>query len=392
MSTNKHKDIAIIGYGETPVVLRGGRSSYELAAEVMEQILVRTGIDKREIDGLAISETMSETGNPFWGVYMCEMLGLSPSWMQLNGLGGASSIGGIARAAAAIRDGMCETVLVLASDAQSSGKTPEQGAQRHEFMYPVGLKGPVGAFGLLSERYRHQYGLDDRALAKLAVTQRNHALMNPNGCEKLRKPLTEEDYLNSKYVSTPIRMLDSVMVCDGANGVLVTSTENARRLGARKMIHPIGYGEITNFNGAARQPDITVSGFSVAGPKALRQAGMRPADVRMIMPYDDFLIALIITLEDIGFCEKGKGARFVLDTDLSHRGTLPLNTSGGQISAGQPGLAGGGLNLVEGVRQMFEEAGQRQVSDPRNCMVTGIGVIPYGRNWGVSNVMILEQP
>lgn len=392
MSTNKRKDIAIIGYGETPVVLRGGRSSYELAAQVMEQILVQTGIDKREIDGLAISETMSETGNPFWGVYMCEMLGLSPSWMQLNGLGGASSIGGIARAAAAIRDGMCETVLVLASDAQSSGKTPEQGAQRHEFMYPVGLKGPVGAFGLLSERYRHQYGLDERALAKLAVTQRNHALMNPNGCEKLRKPLTEEDYLSSKCVSTPIRMLDSVMVCDGANGVLVTSTENARRLGARKMIHPIGYGEISNFNGAARQPDITVSGFSLAGPKALRQAGMRPPDVRMIMPYDDFLIALIITLEDIGFCEKGKGAQFVLDTDLSYRGTLPLNTSGGQISAGQPGLAGGGLNLVEGVRQMFEEAGERQVSDPRNCMVTGIGVIPYGRNWGVSNVMILEQP
>ena len=392
MSTNKRKDIAIIGYGETPVVLRGGRSSYELAAQVMEQILVQTGIDKREIDGLAISETMSETGNPFWGVYMCEMLGLSPSWMQLNGLGGASSIGGIARAAAAIRDGMCETVLVLASDAQSSGKTPEQGAQRHEFMYPVGLKGPVGAFGLLSERYRHQYGLDERALAKLAVTQRNHALMNPNGCEKLRKPLTEEDYLSSKYVSTPIRVLDSVMVCDGANGVLVTSTENARRLGARKMIHPIGYGEISNFNGAARQPDITVSGFSLGGPKALRQAGMRPPDVRMIMPYDDFLIALIITLEDIGFCEKGKGAQFVLDTDLSYRGTLPLNTSGGQISAGQPGLAGGGLNLVEGVRQMFEEAGERQVSDPRNCMVTGIGVIPYGRNWGVSNVMILEQP
>jgi len=388
---SKPKDIAIIGYGETPVTLRGGRSSYELAAEVMEQILEQTGIDKSEIDGLSIAETMSETSNPFWGVNTCEMLGLSPTWMQLNGLGGASGIGGIARAAAAIRDGLCETVLVLAADAQSSGQTPEQGAQRYEFMYPVGLKGPVGAFGLLSQRYRHQYGLDDRALAKLAVTQREHALLNPNGCEKLRKPLTEADYLASKYVSEPIRMLDSVMVCDGANGVLVTSTENAKRLGARKMIHPVGYGEITNFNGSQRQPDITISGFSVAGPRALRQAGMQASDVRMIMPYDDFLIAIIITLEDIGFCEKGKGAQFVLDTDMSFRGSLPLNTSGGQISAGQPGLAGGGLNLVEGVRQMFGEASARQVDDPRNCMVTGIGVIPYGRNWGVSNVLILEQ-
>ena len=387
----KRKDIAIIGYGETKVTLKGGRSSYDLAGEVFAQIIEQTGVDPKKIDGLSIAETMSETSNPFWGVYMSEMLGLSPAWMQLNGLGGTSGIGGIARAAAAIRDGLCETVFVVASDAQSSGRNPEQGAQRGEFQYPVGLRGPVGAFGLLTQRYRHQYGLDDRALAKLAVVQREHALMNPNAVDKLQKPLSEADYLNSKYVSEPLRMLDSVMVCDGANGVLVTSTENAKKLGAKKMIHPIGYGEITNFMGAEPLADITVSGFSVAGPRALKQAGMTPRDVRMIMPYDDFLIALIITLEDIGFCAKGKGCEFVMNTDLSYKGTLPLNTSGGQISAGQPGLAGGGLNLVEGVRQMFGEAGARQVADPRNCMVTGIGVIPYGRNWGVSGVLIMEQ-
>ena len=387
----KGKDIAVVGYGETKVTLRGGRSSYDLAGDVLEQILNQTGIDRSEIDGLAIAETMSETANPFWGMYMCEMLGLEPTWLQLNGLGGGSGIGGIARAAAAIRDGMCKTVLVLASDAQSSGKPPEQGAQRFEFQYPVGLRGPVGAFGLLSQRYKHQYGLDDNALAKLAVTQRNHALMNPNAVDKLQVAITEDDYLKSKFVADPIRALDSVMVCDGANGVLVTSTENAKRLGLTKMCHPVGYGEIVNFKGHDRLADITVSGFSVAGPRALQQAGMTAKDIRMIMPYDDFLIALLITLEDIGFCEKGKGAEFVLKTDLSHKGTLPLNTSGGQISAGQPGLAGGGLNLVEGVRQMLGGAGARQVSDPRNCMVTGIGVIPYGRNWGVSNVLILEQ-
>jgi len=387
----KRKDIAVIGYGETKVTLRGGRSSYDLAGEVLEQVLNQTGIDKAKIDGLSIAETMSETANPFWGVYMCEHLGLSPTWMQVNGLGGASGIGGIARAAAAIRDGLCETVLVLASDAQSSYKPTEQGAHRHEFQYPVGLRGPVGAFGLLTQRYRHQYKLKDEALAKLAVTQRNHALMNPNACDKLRVPLTAEEYLKSKYVSEPLRMLDSVMVCDGANAVLVTSTENAKKLGAKKMIHPIGYGEITNFKGTDPLADITESGFTVAGPKALAQAGMTPGDIRMIHPYDDFLIAILLTFEHIGFCGRGQGSDFVLDTDLSYKGTLPLNTSGGQISAGQPGLAGGGLNLVEAVRQMFGDAGERQVSDPRNAMVTGIGVIPYGRNWGVSTVLILEQ-
>lgn len=374
------------------MTLRSGRSAYDLAGDVLSEILAQTGIDKSEIDGLAVSQSISETSNPFFAVYMCEMLGLTPSWLEVNGLGGGSSIGGIARAAAAIREGSCKAVLVLASDAQSSKGAQEQGAQRPEFVYPVGLRGPVGVFGLLSQRYRHQYGLDERALAKLAVTQRNHALLNPNGCEKLRTPITEQDYLDSRYVSEPIRLLDSVMVCDGANGVLVTSTENATRLGLTKMIHPVGYGEVTNFDARNPLPDITVSGFSVAGPKALQQAGMTANDIRMIMPYDDFLIALLITLEDIGFCKKGKGAQFVLDTDMTWKGKLPLNTSGGQISAGQPGLAGGGLNLVEGVRQMFGQAGQRQVSDPHNCMVTGIGVIPYGRNWSVSNVMILEQP
>jgi len=355
--------------------LKGGRSSYDLAGEVFAQIIEQSGVDPKKIDGLSIAETMSETSNPFWGVYMCEMLGISPSWMQLNGLGGTSGIGGIARAAAAIRDGLCETAFVVASDAQSSGSIPEQGAQRYEFQYPTGLRGPVGAFGLITQRYRHQYGLDDRALAKLAVTQRNHALMNPNAVDKLQKPLTEADYLNSKYVSEPLRMLDSVMVCDGANGVLVTSTENAKKLGAKKMIHPIGYGEITNFKGAEPLADITVSGFTVAGPKALKQAGMTPKDIRMIMPYDDFLIALIITLEDIGFCPKGKGGAFVEEHDLTWRGDLPLNTHGGQLSFGQPGLAGGMSHVTEAVRQLQGRAGERQVKDCEIAFVNGNGGI-----------------
>lgn len=386
------KDIAIIGFGETPIGLRTGLSSYDLACTVVEEVLTMTGLELADIDGLSIGETMSETSNPFWAVYMSEHLGLSPTWLQLNGLGGASTIGGVARAASAIRDGLCETVLVLASDAQSSSPPPEHGAYRPEFQYPTGIKGPVGAFGLLTRRYRHQYGTPDQALAKLAVTQRQHALLNPLGCVKLRKPITEEDYLRSKVVSDPLRMLDSVMVCDGANALLVTSTENAKRLGVEIIAHPTGYGEITNFNIREPLPDITRTGFTVAGPRAFKQAGLSPHDIRMLHLYDDFLIALILTMEQVGFCGPGEGIKFVLDNDFSHTGNLPLNTSGGQISAGQPGLAGGGLNAVEAVRQMAGAAGQRQVEDPRNALVTGIGAIPYGRNWAVSNAMILERP
>ncbi len=389
---NKKRDVAIVAYGETKIEFRGGKSAYDLASEVFAQILEKTGLVPGDIDGLAVSETMSETHNPFYSVYMAEMLGITPRWNQVTGLGGCSAIANVARAASAIREGYCETVLVLAADAQSSMRgTAEQGAQRHEFQYPTGLKGPVGVFGLMTQRYRHLYDLKDEALAKLAVTQRNHALLNENACEKLRKPITEADYLTSKYVSDPLRMLDSVMVCDGANGVLVTSAKNAKRLNLKKAIYPTAYSEITSYKSFDFTAEIIDTGFSVVGPEALRKAGMGVKDVRMLQAYDDFLIALMLVMEQVGFCGPGEASEYILSHDFSFAGDLPLNTGGGQISAGQAGLAGGGTNFVEAVRQMFEEGGARQIPNPVNAMVTGIGMIPYGRNWGVSNVLILEQ-
>ena len=127
--------------------------------------------------------------------------------------------------------------------------------------YPTGLHGPVGAFGLIMQRYQHLYGLNDAALAKLAVTQRNHGLLNPNACDKLRVPLTEQDYLQSKRVSTPLRLLDSVLVCEGANGVLLTSDDNARRLGLEMKAFPTGYAEQTHYNLTEPLAEITEFGI-----------------------------------------------------------------------------------------------------------------------------------
>jgi acetyl-CoA acetyltransferase len=156
------------------------------------------------------------------------------------------------------------------------------------------------------------------------------------------------------------------------------------------MVRPKAYAEVTNFAGNESCPDITESGFWKIAPELYRKAGISPADIKMFQPYDDFTIAVLMQMEAFGFCGRGKGSDYILATDLSHRGTLPLNTGGGQISAGQPGLASGGLNLVEAVRQMFGEAEGRQIGDPSTALVTGIGVIPYGRNWSTSAAMILE--
>jgi acetyl-CoA acetyltransferase len=388
---NRDKNVGIVGYGETKITMGGGRSAYNMGAEVLSSILDQTGFDLGEIDGLAVAETMSDTANPFWPAYMADMLGLSPTWLECLGLGGVSAVGGVARAVAAIEAGFCTTVLVLSSDAQSSKNQSEQGGQRLEFQYPTGLRGPVGAFGLLTQRYRHLHDLSERALAKLAVTQRSHGLLNPNACDKLRKPLTEEDYLKGKYVSDPLRMLDSVMVCDGANGVLVTTRQKAREKKLGKFVVPTAYAELSNYKAFDPEAEITEGGFTVIGQKALAKAGMKVTDVSMFHPYDDFLIAILLQLEQIGFCSTGEGSRFILENDFSFKGNIPLNTGGGQISAGQPGLAGGGVNLTEAVRQMFGEGEGRQVQNVRNALVTGIGTIPIGRNWSSSGVLVLEQ-
>lgn len=386
----KKKDIVIAGYAETKIDFKTGRSAYDLAGEALSQLLERTGISLEEIDGLSVTTALSEAPNPFFAVYMTEALGIIPSWLNYGGIGGCSATGGVARAMSAIRDGMCKVAVVMSADAPSTDWRPTYGAYRPEFQDPSGVQGPPATFGLLMSRYIHQYGLNPEALGKIAVTQRAHALHNDNGYAKFKKPLTMDDYMRSRVICDPLRVLDSVMFCDGANAFLVTTAEHAKTLGIEKMVFPVAYSEVTNFNGRDPLADITQSGFTKIGPEVLHKAGMTPKDVRMFQPYDDFTIAVMMKFEAFGFCARGQGSAFIMDTDLSHTGTLPLNTGGGQISAGQPGLASGGLNLAEAVRQMFGEGGARQVKDPRNALVTGIGVIPYGRNWGTSSAMILE--
>jgi len=385
-----NKEMVIAGYSETPVISKSGRSAYDFAGEALAQLLERTGIEKDAIDGMSVTTPLSETSNAFFPVYMAEALGLTTTWLNYGGIGGCSVTGGVSRAMSAIRDGHCEIAVVMSADAPSTRWGANYGAYRAEFQEAVGVQSPPSIFGLLMSRYEHQYGLKSEALAKIAVTQRNHAMMNENALAKFRKPLTEEDYLQSRLIADPLRMLDSVMFCDGANAFLVMTRERADALGIKKYVYPTAYAELTNVNGTDPMADITETGFSKIAPKIWKQSGLSPSDISMVQPYDDFTIAVLMMFEDFGFCKRGEGSDFILDTDLSHTGTLPLNTGGGQISAGQPGLAGGGLNLVEAVRQLFGEGDARQVNNPKNALVTGIGVIPFARNWGTSTAMILE--
>ncbi|MBX2857697.1 MAG: thiolase family protein [Cellvibrionaceae bacterium] len=382
-------DSAIVGFAEAKTALKSGRDIWEFGAEVLSSLIEYTGIEQDEIDGMLINGSMTGAGNPFWSQTTADYLGLELDFCQTVDIGGSSAVGAVARAAAALDAGLCSTILLLNIDTESSEQNARMRSFQDEFTYSHGMIGPPAEFGLLSQRYDHLYGLDFEALAKLAVTQRNHAVMNDKACEKLRKPITVDDYMNSRVIADPIRLLDCVMVCDGGNGLLMTTKKRAKEKGFSKFVVPLGYGERTNYQVANNLTDITETGHLVAGQKAFAQAKLTPKDIGSLQLYDDFLIALIIKLEMLGFAKRGHGADFVKEHNLAHDGDLPLNTGGGQISAGQPGLAGGGVNLIESVRQLMGQGGERQIKNQYLSLVTGIGGIPYGRNWSTSTALIL---
>lgn len=382
-------DSAIIAYAETPIVPVSDRDVWQLGSDILEQLLDRSGVEMGEIDGLILSSSITGAGNAFWSQATADALSLELDFCQTVDIGGCSPLGAVARAAAAIDAGLATMVLCLYADTPVAEGTARARTYGQEWTTPIGYPGPPAAFGLLTRYYEDRFGLDYRALGKLAITQREHAILNDLACEKLRKPITVEDYLGSRMINDPVRLLDCVMPCDGASGLLIAGVRDAEKRGLTKCVIPIGYGERTNFQASQAIADPTDTGHRPAGAKCFAQAGLRPADIASFHPYDDFIIAILMQLEMLGFCDHGQGSAFVRETDFRFHGDLPLNTGGGQISAGQAGLAGGGTNLIEAVRQLFGEAGPRQVRDTRNALVTGIGGIAYGRNWNSSSAMIL---
>lgn len=380
------RDAAIVAYAETKVMEKSDRDVWELGAEILESLLDKSGFEKPEIDALVMAGlSMTGAGNVFWAQTTADVLGLEVDYCDQVHLGGSSAAGCVARAAAAIDAGLCTTALLLFADTGVAEPNARDRSYRREWTEPYGLMGPPGAFGLLSRRYEHQYGLDYEMLGKLAVTQRSHAVLNENACEKLRVPITIADYMDSRMIADPIRLLDCVMPCDGAAGLLMTSRKRAK--GTSKFVVPIGYAERTNFRGGENLVDVTQSGHEVAGKRALAQAGLTIKDIASFHPYDDFIIAIMLQMEALGFCERGQGVQFIRDNDFSYKGNLPLNTGGGQISAGQ--CACSSHNLIEAVRQLMGKGGARQVKNAANTLVTGIGWINYARNWGTSAALVL---
>lgn len=368
---------AIVGIGEMkPTKTPQGRTAMSIVAEVAREAIADAGLRKGDIDGILAGAAMADFCL-MWPSAIAEYLQIHPKYADIVDIGGASCTGMAWRAAAAIHAGICRTVLCVVGDAWDVARFYEKelpfSSVESEFENPYGPMGANSGYALIAHRHIYEYGTTPAQLAKIAVDQRTNACSNPNALFS-GKPLTVEEVLSSPLVVDPIHLLEIVLPCTGGAAFVITSAERAKE-GPHPPIYLLGAGEHCTHTSITHAPSLTTSPVKVSARAAFEMAGLTPQEMDLVAPYDCYPITVLITLEDAGFCKKGEGGRFVEETDLTYRGSLPLNTHGGQLSFGQPGLAGGMSHVIEAVRQLMGRAEGRQVEDAELAFVNGNGGI-----------------
>jgi len=368
---------SIIGIGELkPTLDAGGRSTLDLMAEAAAKAIQDAGLHKDEIDGLLVTPP-SEDSYFLWPSQVAEYLQLSPTFMNMVELGGASAAGTIARASLMVDAGVCKNCLCLSSgvwDKQvfntREGKTAVMSQAEIDYDLPYGPMGFNSGYGLIARRHISEYGTTSEQLAKIAVDQRINAMANPDALFN-QKLLTVKDVLESPVIVDPLHLLEIVRPCSGAAAVIVSRFTQANN--THDPIEIRGFGEAYTHNSITYAPSLTISPIKMAAERAFQMAGVKAQDINLVSLYDCYTITVLISLEDIGFCRKGEGGKFVEDTDLTYKGSLPCNTHGGQLSCGQASFAGGMSHVTEAVRQLRGEAGLRQVKNNDLALVNGNG-------------------
>jgi acetyl-CoA acetyltransferase len=240
-----------------------------------------------------------------------------------------------------------------------------------QFDSPYGIMGPPINYAMAASRYMHQYGEERtrQAMAEIAVSTRKWAQLNPKAM--MRDPMTFDDYHNSRWIARPFHLLDCCLVTDAGAAVIVTSLERAKTL-KKKPVYVLGAAEHHDHSAIHQMPDLTVTPAAVTGPAALEMAGVTHDDIDLTMIYDSFTYTVLATLESLGFCKPGEGPDFLAGQRSAPGGDWPLNTSGGGLSYTHPGMYGIFL-IVEAVRQLRGETGDRQLKDPKLSLVNGTG-------------------
>jgi acetyl-CoA acetyltransferase len=371
----------------TPVIAGIGLSDYPVAPDLdsmqhhtlaMQRALADSGVAKRDIDGY-IGAGGSHQQMVDDAVSMAEYLRIDHKYIDSTMTGGSSFEFHVQHGAAAIREGLCDTILVTYGSNQVSrmgrmlgtggftrGTQKVGGPMAYEAPFGNSL---VGAYAMAAQRHMHEYGTTSEQLAEIAVGVREFAGLNPNAM--YRDPITVDDVVGSRMIADPLHKLDCCVISDGGGAFIMTTAERARDL-RQPPVYVLGAaGAQTHWN-ISQMPDYTVTGAAKAGPIAFERAGVAPADIDTIQFYDSFTITALLLLEDLGFCPKGEGGKFVEEGHLRKGGDLPLNTDGGGLSSCHPGMRGIFL-IIESVRQLRGQGGDAQVPDCQLALACGSG-------------------
>jgi acetyl-CoA acetyltransferase len=380
----RRKKVCFVSYGSTEYSRKSEEAVLTHYANAMRQALERAGLNKKEVRGFSITTQASPDFSP----HVAEQLGLEVDWVLNGDYGGAGGVMSVRRAADAIECGHLD-LAVLVGGNSFDRSLPNQRPleyQRGNYVDVYGYGGPNSLMALIQRLHMEKYGTTLEQIGKIAVAQRENALNNPQAL--FRERMSMQDYLNSRMISDPIRLFDCVMPCSGAECVILASEDKAKKL-TDKLVYLVTDAEISHYQVANMKPDKTTFGMKVVGDRIFSE--LRHEDIDLLEIYDDYPIAVMIQIEDLGFCKKGEGGKFVDAHDLTYRGDFPVNTGGGELSVGQAGLAGGFLHLVEALRQVRGEADGHQVEKAERALVTGIGWLNYGRNLGTTAALVMER-
>jgi len=341
----------------------------------VHDVLKRSGLRPTDIDGFSVS---SFTAGPDTAIGLTQHLGLSPRWLDHVPLGGASGVVALRRAARAVQCGDADFVVCVAGDTNQVDSFRRMLSTFSRFaqdaVYPYGSGGPNASFALITRNYMMRYGATREDFGKICVAQRDNALHFPHAL--MKKKLTLDEYMGARAISDPIHLFDCVMPCAGADAFLVCREDAAKSLGlpAARLL-----ATIERHNSFPEDPIQYRGGWAMDIGEFYAMAGVTPADVDFVQTYDDYPVICMMQIEDLGFCGKGEGPDFIRSHTLTADGSFPHNTSGGQLSVGQAGAAGGFLGLVETVRQLTGEALGAKVPDARIGLASGFGMINYDR-------------
>jgi acetyl-CoA acetyltransferase len=359
--------VAIVGAAESDLgAVAALMSPLDLMAQGIHRALDDCGLTLRDVDGLFCATTQARTS----AMSLCEYLGMPDVFTDSTIVGGSSFEVHVAHAMAAIQLGLCSVAAITYGSTQRTvGRRAASAREWNPYETPYKPFLPASAYAMAASRHMHEFGTTREQLAEVAVAARQWALLNPAAWEK--KPLTVADVLAARPISDPFTVRDCCLVTDGGGAIIVTSAARARAL-RKPPVFVLGCGQSITHAAISSMPDLTVTGAAASGRQAYAMAKLDAGRIDLAALYDAFTINTILFLEDLGFCPKGEGGRFVSGGAIAPGGTLPVNTNGGGLSYCHPGMYGLFI-LIEAVRQLRGECGERQVARCETAIVHGNG-------------------